>query len=191
MNDALRILMAADFAARKHRDQRRKGEEASPYINHPIEVARVIAAAGVGDSEVLAAALLHDTLEDTETTYAEIQHTFGARVANLVAEVSDDKSLPKITRKALQIQHAPELSDAAALVKLADKAVNVTDIVEHPPSGWSLGRRREYLDWAERVVEGLPRVSPQLLALFEERLQAARERLLALSAVESKHSGGA
>lgn len=177
MNDARLILRAAEFAALKHRSQRRKGEEASPYINHPIEVASMLAEVGVTDAEVLAAALLHDTIEDTETTVEELSEVFGPRVAGIVAELTDDKSLPKATRKALQIEHAPQLSDAAALVKLADKTVNVTDIARHPPSGWPLERRLEYLDWAEQVVAGVPAVSPRLCALFTARLRAAREAL--------------
>jgi len=177
VNDAWLILRAAEFAAHKHRDQRRKGEEASPYINHPIEVASMLAEVGIADAEVLAAALLHDTIEDTETSFDELSAEFGARVAAIVAELTDDKSLPKATRKALQIEHAPQLSDAAALVKLADKIVNVSDIARHPPSDWSLERRLEYLDWAERVVAGVPEVSTALRELFAARLQAARRAL--------------
>ncbi len=177
MNDALLILKAVDFAARKHRDQRRKGEESSPYINHPIAVASLLAQAGISDAEILAAALLHDTIEDTETTLAELEEAFGARVAGIVAEVSDDTSLPQAERKALQIRHASELSTPAALVKLADKTVNISDIACHPPRGWSLERRREYLDWAERVVDRVPAVSRELLDLFAARLQAARDAL--------------
>ncbi len=176
--DALLILRAADFAARKHRDQRRKEEQASPYINHPIEVARVLAeAGGVTDAEVLAAALLHDTIEDTETTEQELVEHFGVRVSAIVAEVSDDKHQEKLIRKQAQVEHAPHLSEGAALVKLADKTVNVRDIAGKPPRGWSLQRRREYLDWAEHVVSGLPPVSAALRRTFDAALTASRARL--------------
>lgn len=150
------LLKAADFAARKHRDQRRKNTESEPYINHPLRVARILSEAGVSDEELLSVALLHDTIEDTETEGEELEHEFSPKVRQLVEEVSDDKSLEKRERKRLQIVHAPEVSRNAALLKLADKISNLEDIVSSPPEGWSLRRRREYFDWAEEVVSNLP-----------------------------------
>jgi guanosine-3',5'-bis(diphosphate) 3'-pyrophosphohydrolase len=154
--DALAPLLAAlRFASEKHRDQRRKGADASPYINHPIEVAELLArVGGVRDVEVLAAAILHDTIEDTETTPQELERVFGARVRALVAEVTDDKSLPKQERKRLQREHAPRLSLDAKQIKLGDKISNVREIAESPPDGWPLERRHEYVEWARSVVAG-------------------------------------
>jgi guanosine-3',5'-bis(diphosphate) 3'-pyrophosphohydrolase len=172
------ILKAVDFAARKHRDQRRKDPDASPYINHPIAVARVIAEiGGVTDPAALAGALLHDTLEDTETTPEELETQFGAEIRAIVEAVTDDKSLPKQERKALQIQHAAALSNAAALVKLGDKISNVTDIVESPPQGWSRERRVEYIEWAWEVVRNCPPVNAALKSHFEALAARALERV--------------
>ena len=162
------LLQALQFAAEKHRNQRRKDREASPYINHPIALAVLLnAVGGVTDLVVLQAALLHDTVEDTDTSYEELVQHFGRTVADVVMEVTDDKLLEKSRRKALQIEHAPQASPQAALVKLADKICNLRDIASSPPERWSLERRQEYFDWARQVVDGLPRVSPALLAAFE------------------------
>ena len=150
------LLKALAFAAHKHRDQRRKDAQASPYINHPIALADVLVnEGGVTDIEVLCAALLHDTVEDTDTTPQELADAFGSRVAHIVAEVTDDKELPKAERKRLQIEHAPTISREAKLVKLADKIVNLRDVAEHPPAKWDLARRQEYFDWAKQVIDGL------------------------------------
>ena len=163
------ILKATHFAAQKHSDQRRKDEEISPYINHPISVARAISEIGdVEDPEVLAAALLHDTLEDTETTPEELIDNFGERVCRLVQEVTDDKSLPKLERKQKQIDHAAELSEGAALIKLGDKISNVTDITNTPPISWDSKRCLEYFDWAEKVINNCPKVNQALENHFAE-----------------------
>jgi guanosine-3',5'-bis(diphosphate) 3'-pyrophosphohydrolase len=150
------LFKALAFAAHKHRDQRRKDADASPYINHPIALADVLVnEAGVADVEVLCAALLHDTVEDTATTHEELVDAFGSRIARIVAEVTDDKRLPKAERKRLQVEHAPHISREAKLVKLADKLVNLRDVADRPPAGWELARRQEYFDWAKRVIDGL------------------------------------
>ena len=162
------LLKALAFAAHKHRDQRRKDAEASPYINHPIALADVLVnEGGVSDVEVLCAALLHDTVEDTATTPRELEEAFGRRIARIVAEVTDDKTLSKAERKRLQIEHAGRLSPEAKLVKLADKICNLRDVAERPPAGWDLARRREYFDWAKRVVDGLRGAHPRLEAAFD------------------------
>jgi GTP diphosphokinase / guanosine-3',5'-bis(diphosphate) 3'-diphosphatase len=162
------LLKALAFAAHKHRDQRRKDAEASPYINHPIALADVLVnEGGITDVEVLCAALLHDTVEDTATTHEELLNAFGSRVARIVAEVTDDKALAKAERKRLQIEHAPGLSAEAKLVKLADKICNLRDVAERPPAKWDLERRREYFDWAKRVVAGVRGVHPRLEAAFD------------------------
>src|SRR5512135_2066956 len=157
------LFKALAFAAHKHRDQRRKDAEASPYINHPIALAEVLAGEGaVADPEVLAAALLHDTIEDTATTAEELRAEFGERIAAMVEEVTDDKALPKAERKRLQIEHAPTLSRGAKLVKLADKICNLRDVADRPPAKWDLQRRQEYFEWAKQVIDGLRGIHPAL-----------------------------
>ncbi|XP_064312003.1 guanosine-3',5'-bis(diphosphate) 3'-pyrophosphohydrolase MESH1 [Phalacrocorax carbo] len=173
-SEAARLLEAADFAARKHKEQRRKDPEGTPYINHPIGVARILAhEAGVTDIVVLQAALLHDTVEDTDTTFSEIEERFGEEVRRVVEEVTDDKTLPKAERKRLQVEHAPGSSPRAKLVKLADKLYNLRDLNRCTPQGWSSQRVEEYFRWAARVVAGLRGTSAPLEAelqrLFEER----------------------
>ncbi len=172
------ILRALQFAAEKHRDQRRKGEEASPYINHPIEVARVLVdIGGVVDPVTLQAAILHDTVEDTDTTLEELEGAFGAEVARIVAEVSDDRRLKRTERRALQVERAARSSPRARLVKLADKIANVRDILEAPPAGWPPERRREYVQWAREVVERLRGTNAALEAHFERLSEGVLEAL--------------
>jgi guanosine-3',5'-bis(diphosphate) 3'-pyrophosphohydrolase len=179
MNNSLLLLRAIDFAARKHKDQRRKDEEASPYINHPVSVALILAEIGaVMEPEILAAAILHDTLEDTETTSEELEAKFGQRVRRIVEEVTDDKSLPKKVRKQLQIDHAQDLSPDAVLIKLADKTANVLDVTHSPPKDWPIERKREYLDWAESVVKACPKVSATMEENFYHALASGRKVLL-------------
>jgi len=174
MNDITLLLKALHFAAEKHRHQRRKGAEASPYINHPIAVAHTLSVVGgVTDLSILAAAVLHDTVEDTETTQEELAQQFGEDTASIVAEVTDDKSLPKAERKRRQIAHAPQLSNAAKLVKLADKLCNVTDIVERPPE-WPQWRKDEYVRWAGEVVEGLRGTNEALEIRFDQAALAGQ-----------------
>ncbi|WP_153145327.1 HD domain-containing protein [Dechloromonas sp. H13] len=166
------LIKAITFAADKHRNQRRKDAEASPYINHPIALANVLAnEAGIEDEKVLVAAVLHDTIEDTETTDRELASLFGEDVTAIVLEVTDDKALPKAERKRLQIEHAPTISRRAKLVKLADKICNVRDIAACPPADWSLQRRQEYFDWAKAVVDGLRGAHPTLERLFDEEFR--------------------
>lgn len=174
MNTQKLLLHAASFAAYRHRDQRRKGSDAQPYINHPLDVANMLCdVGGIEDPDVLAAAILHDTVEDTVTTSDEIRKLFGDRIASLVREVTDDKSLPKAERKKLQVEHASQLSPGAKAIKLADKISNVTDITSFPPVDWSLDRRREYLEWAEAVVAGLRGVNEPLERHFDDVMRRA------------------
>lgn len=164
-----KLLAAIAFAAHKHRDQRRKDAAASPYINHPIALANVLAnEAGIDDERVLIAAILHDTIEDTETTEQELLREFGHEIASIVMEVTDDKALPKAERKQLQIEHAASISRRAKLVKLADKVCNLRDIAETPPAEWTLERRQAYFDWAKAVVDGLRGANPSLEHIFDE-----------------------
>ncbi len=168
-----KLLRAISFAATKHRDQRRKDLVASPYINHPIALANVLAnEAGIEDERVLIAAVLHDTVEDTETTEQELVKEFGQEIAVVVLEVTDDKALPKAERKRLQIEHAGTISRRAKLVKLADKICNLRDLAISPPANWSLQRKRDYFDWAKAVVDGLRGTHPGLEAIFDEAYKA-------------------
>ena len=176
--DSALLLRAIDFAARKHRLQRRKDPEASPYINHPIAVAMLVTEVGkVTDSATILAAVLHDTVEDTETTFEELEANFGRPVRDIVAELTDDKRLPKSVRKQLQIDHASSASLAAKTVKFADKICNVIDISETPPSDWDLTRRQEYLAWSEAVVAGCRGVNAGLEERFDEVVAQGRARL--------------
>ena len=162
------ILKAAAFAAHKHRDQRRKDPSASPYINHPIMLAEILRRVGdVRDSAVLAAALLHDTLEDTETSADDLRAAFGPKITKIVQEVTDDKRLPRQQRKDLQVEHAAHISKGAKLVKLADKIANLGDIVTSAPADWSLERKREYFDWAKRVIDRLRGTNAKLERQFD------------------------
>ncbi|XP_061102107.1 guanosine-3',5'-bis(diphosphate) 3'-pyrophosphohydrolase MESH1 [Conger conger] len=166
--DSALLLEAAHFAAEKHKRQRRKDPEATPYINHPIGVARILShEAGIADIEVLQAALLHDTVEDTDTSIIELEAVFGQTVARIVQEVTDDKTLPKQERKRQQVEHAPHCSQQAKLVKLADKLYNLRDLSRSTPVGWTEERVHEYFVWAAQVVRGL-RGTNQIL---ENKLQ--------------------
>jgi guanosine-3',5'-bis(diphosphate) 3'-pyrophosphohydrolase len=166
--DLALLFRALAFAAHKHRDQRRKDAEASPYINHPIALAEVLAReGGVTDAEVLAAALLHDTIEDTDTSFEELEGEFGGRIAGMVAEVTDDKNLEKSERKRLQIEHAAGISPGAKLVKLADKICNLRDVADRPPAQWDLRRRQEYFEWAKKVIDQLRGAHSELEAAFD------------------------
>jgi len=172
------FIRAVAFAAEKHRNQRRKDADASPYINHPIALANVLAnEGGVVDSTVLCAAVLHDTIEDTETTADELKQLFGDKVTSIVLEVTDDKALAKEVRKEEQVRHAPHISTEAKLVKLADKICNLRDILASPPADWSAERKQAYFEWAARVVAGLRGIHPELEAVFDGLLARQSELL--------------
>ena len=164
-----RILAAARFAAEKHAQQKRKGENGEPYFNHLLEVAELVAASSRDlDAELVMAAFLHDTVEDTGVTPTELEKQFGKDVAALVAEVTDDKSLPKETRKQLQVQSAHKKSPRAQTLKLADKISNLRAIVASPPVGWDLERKKQYFEWARQVVSGIAQPNPFLKKEFEK-----------------------
>jgi (p)ppGpp synthase/HD superfamily hydrolase len=176
-------LRAAVFAARVHATHTRKGAAAEPYVNHVLEVAALLAEHGAPSAAVIAA-LLHDVVEDsdqdpTPTTLAHIEAAFGAEVAGIVAEVSDDKAQPKEVRKADQVRRAPKSSPAARQLKLADKISNLRAIADSPPRSWDHARRVEYLGWAGRVAAGLRGVNPALDALFDATYREALARLAA------------
>jgi GTP diphosphokinase / guanosine-3',5'-bis(diphosphate) 3'-diphosphatase len=177
-NDLSLFLKAMQFSAEKHRDQRRKDERLSPYINHPIEVANILWTIGdVYDGITIVGSLLHDTIEDTNTTNEEIRNNFGEEVLALVLEVSDDKNLPKQERKLNQIKRAPFLSLRAKQLKLADKICNIGDIANFPPQNWLWQRRADYLEWANSVIAGLRGANIKLEMYFDEVLTEARQIL--------------
>lgn len=171
MTDAVRLLEAASFAADKHRDQRRKDVDATPYINHPLDVARILAEAGVEDVEVLMAGVLHDTIEDTKTTAEELTQRFGERVCGLVLEVTDDKRLDKLERKRLQVIKAPGKSADAKQIKMADKIANLGDL-KAPPVGWDAKRVGAYIQFAEMVAGGCAGANVALDAMFKQAREA-------------------
>ena len=169
MSDLQLVIRAAAFAAHKHRDQRRKDAGATPYINHPLALARILSVeGGVIDPVTIAAALLHDTIEDTETTPEELEAEFGADIRSIVEQVTDDKTLPKAARKQAQVDHAGHISHRAQLVKLADKIANLRDVATAPPDRWDLQRRQEYFDWGKRVIDRLRGAHPALEAVFDD-----------------------
>ncbi|XP_046898015.1 guanosine-3',5'-bis(diphosphate) 3'-pyrophosphohydrolase MESH1 [Hypomesus transpacificus] len=168
-SDSIILLETVNFAADKHRNQRRKDPEATPYINHPIGVARILShEGGITDIEVLQAALLHDTVEDTETSIAELEAAFGQTVARIVQEVTDNKTLSRQERKRQQVEHAPHSSQQAKLVKLADKLYNLRDLNRSTPIGWTAERIQDYFVWAAEVVRGLKGTNPTLEGKLEE-----------------------
>jgi guanosine-3',5'-bis(diphosphate) 3'-pyrophosphohydrolase len=163
------VVSAINFAAKQHKDQRRKDADRTPYVNHPITLVNILAnEADITHSEVLTAAALHDTIEDTDTTPAQLISIFGETVAEIVMEVTDDKSLPKSERKLRQIKEGGQKSHAARLVKLADKIANLRDMANTPPADWSIERRREYFDWSKSVVDQLRGTNRTLESLFDQ-----------------------
>ena len=178
MNDLAMVAKAADFAARRHAGQRRKGRAAEPYLNHLAEVALLLAEATEGrNAALVAAGWLHDTVEDTRTSREELAEAFGEDVAELVAEVTDDKSAPKAVRKQRQVDRAPHKSPAAKALKIADKISNLRSLMASPPDDWERARLLDYLDWAEKVAAGCRGANPNLDRLFEQTAAAARNAL--------------
>jgi GTP diphosphokinase / guanosine-3',5'-bis(diphosphate) 3'-diphosphatase len=168
--DMARLLDALAFAANKHRDQRRKDSDATPYINHPIAVAQALCDGGVHDITTLQAAVLHDTVEDTDTTFAELEERVGPVVAAVVREVTDDKALDKASRKTAQVANAAAKSAAAAAVKVADKTCNLRDLRLAPPVHWDSARRKQYVNWALSVIGALPPTPAALQAAFHREV---------------------
>jgi (p)ppGpp synthase/HD superfamily hydrolase len=175
MNDLILVSRAADFAARRHVGTRRKGADKQPYVNHLAEVAQLLAIATQGsDAALVAAAWLHDSIEDTQTSREELAQEFGNDVAMLVVEVTDDKTLPKAERKRLQILHAPTASGRARMIKIADKTSNLRSLISSPPDDWERDRLIEYLDWADQVVAGCRGVNAYLERIYDETASSGR-----------------
>jgi guanosine-3',5'-bis(diphosphate) 3'-pyrophosphohydrolase len=184
------LVTALAFSATQHRDQRRKDVEASPYINHPISLVDVLVnEGGVLNWDVLCAALLHDTIEDTQTTVEELTKAFGKNIASIVLEVTDDKALPKAERKLQQITHAPHSSHEAKLVKLADKICNLRDILASPPAGWDLKRKQEYFEWAAAVVVGIRGSNSKLEKIFDALLEKGRAQYRGIEIAQNEVQG--
>ncbi len=176
MSDSVLLARAFHFACKCHAQQKRKGAAGEPYVNHLADVARRVAEATGGvDIGLIAAALLHDTIEDVGVSREDLVIAFGEDIAALVVEVTDDKSLEKAERKRLQVVNAPDKSDRAKMLKLADKASNVRAMVASPPD-WPDRRKREYADWAEAVAAGLRGVNETLERELDAALEALRER---------------
>jgi len=182
MSDTSLILKALEFAAGRHRSQFRKGQDRAPYINHPIQVASLLANdAGETDPVLLVAAILHDVIEDTVNSVEErdelitiIALIFGEETLSLTLEVTDDKTLEKKERKRLQVENASQKSTNAKKLKIADKIMNLRDIINNPPEDWQLQRISDYFDWAENVVAGLRGVNTKLEYMFDECLVKGR-----------------
>ncbi len=177
----IEVLHTAEVAAGWHAAQRRKGEAAEPYINHLLEVAALVGeATGGNDPSLVMAALLHDSIEDCGIARSEIEARFGADVAELVDAVTDDKSLPKLERKRLQIEHAAHASARAKMLKLADKISNLRALAASPPAGWPAARQQEYLAWARAVVAGTRGVNAWLEGVFDQAAVEAERKVFFL-----------
>jgi guanosine-3',5'-bis(diphosphate) 3'-pyrophosphohydrolase len=184
MSDSALLLKALEFAAERHRKQFRKGTDRTPFINHPIQVANLLAnEADESDPILLASAILHDVIEDTVDSISErdelsktIANIFGEEILALTMEVTDDKTLDKTERKRLQIENASHKSIRAKKLKIADKIMNLRDITDNPPADWPLERISAYLDWAENVVAGLRGVNKKLEDIFDESLLRSRSK---------------
>ena len=183
MKEWVTVLRAADAAARWHVHQRRKGSAQEPYINHLLEVASLVAEATHGkDPDLVIAALLHDAIEDQEVPCELIEREFGKRVAEVVSQITDDKTLPKENRKEIQVKTAGKKTDDAKIIKLADKTSNLRAITFSPAPNWSVKRRLEYIGWARDVVKGLRGVSPWLEQQFDNAAAEAESSIAVRSA---------
>ena len=172
------FLKALSFAAEKHRDQRRKDEQASPYINHLIDVANILWETGrIRDMTTIIAGILHDTLEDTNTTPEELEAAFGGDIRSIVGEITDDKGLPQEERRRLQVEHAGKLSLRARQVKLADKISNIGNLIDSPPKKWSPERKLEYVAWGKEVIDKLRGSNEPLERHFDKLITKARREI--------------
>ena len=176
-NPVRRLLDGLDFAARAHTGQTRKGAAGEPYVNHVIDVVARLARSPRTDADTLVAAALHDVVEDTGRTLEEVRSRFGDAVAAMVAEVTDDKSLPKEERKRRQVEEAPGKSDGAKRIKLADKASNLAALADSPPHWLDKARRQAYVAWARKEAAGLRGVDPMLEVAFDEEAARAETAL--------------
>lgn len=172
-----RCIDAARFAAVRHRDQKRKGLYGEPYINHLLEVAQLLTLEGIEDEDVIAAAILHDSVEDVGVTFEELEERFGPRITGFVRELTDDMRLHSHLRKQLEVAHAPNMSAEAQAIKVADKLSNVRAIYSSPPEGWSLERKRDYCEFARALVQSCPEAPKGLVERFEQAYLEVMQRL--------------
>jgi guanosine-3',5'-bis(diphosphate) 3'-pyrophosphohydrolase len=164
----LLLLKAIRFASLKHNNHRRKDADESPYINHPIAVAEMLCRIGkVTDMATIIAGILHDTIEDTDTTPEDLQKEFNSQICSVVEEVTDDKGLSKEDRKRLQIENAHHKSLRARQIKLADKICNIQDLAVSPPSDWSEDRKIEYIRWSMDVINEIRGTNADLENYFD------------------------
>ncbi|MCK1757834.1 HD domain-containing protein [Bradyrhizobium sp. 137] len=169
------VSEAAEFAARRHNGMARKGRGNEPYINHLAEVANLLATATDGaDAELVAAGWLHDSIEDTDTTREELAQRFSERVAALVAECTDDRSLPKAERRRRQVMDAPKKSVGAKLIKIADKISNTGARIQTDLSVEERDELVDYVEWATQVVAGCRGGNAWLDEKFDDAVKAAR-----------------
>jgi (p)ppGpp synthase/HD superfamily hydrolase len=177
-NDVVLVARAADFAARRHSGQRRKGAAREPYLNHLAEVALLLAEARDDpDPSLVAAGWLHDSLEDTPTTRVELETLFGNHVAEIVVEVTDDTSLPAEMRKRQQVDLIARKSPAARQIKIADKVSNLRALAISPPVGWSASRALAYVEFSKNVVDRCCGLNSELERRFAEAESLAREAI--------------
>ena len=178
LNNQALLLKAIKFAAEKHRYQKRKDKGKTPYINHPINVANMLAVEGEEkDINLLIAALLHDTLEDTKTKPEEIEKEFGPEVLSIIKEVTDNKKYPSPVRKKLQVKNAHKISESAKKIKIADKICNIRDIITIPPQYWTRRRKIEYVEWTEQLVNEVRGVNRNLENLYDNLVKSIKEQL--------------
>ncbi len=174
------LVRAYAFAAECHRDQRRKGSDSQPYINHLTDVARILwAIGGIHDIATIAAGILHDTIEDTKLTEEDLAKEFGAEIAAIVMELTDDMTLPGDERKRCQVEHADSLSAPAGRIKIADKISNIEDVIANPPTDWSIARRKAYVEWGKAVVDRIPKTGGTLEGYFDSLYERAMKSLTA------------
>ncbi|MFM7021781.1 MAG: HD domain-containing protein [Flavobacteriales bacterium] len=179
MSDHNLIFRALNFAALKHASHKRKGSDALPYINHPIKVTSIIAQfVPEASSELIAAAVLHDVVEDSDATINDIKNMFGATIASIVNEVTDDKTLSKAECRKKQIENAPHLSYNAKLIRICDKIANVRDICgEDIPDDWDYKTKIDYLNWAEEVVKAMGKFHDELEFTFKDEVRWGRLKI--------------
>ena len=184
MENLYKIFKALEFAANRHKYQTRKGISKTPYINHPILVAKTLLNFYEDDTDLLISALLHDVVEDTAKNEKQVKELselilqmFGENVLLTILEVTDNKNLPVNERKQLQIQLTPKLSDRAKKLKIADKICNILDIIEDPPEGWSDDRKIAYIQWAKNVVDGARGLNSELDQMFDDVYEQSLQKL--------------
>ena len=176
MENAVALIVAAvDFASVKHQYQKRKNAGKSAYFVHLSGVVRQLSDAGIQDPNILAAAYLHDAVEDTNTTKQELVDRFGLEITSMVMEVTDDKSLPKEERKRLQVVHTPNKTHGAKLITLSDKLHNLRDLHRELPLGWTEERRVEYFKWSEEVVRGCRGTNAMLEKWLDTEFEEAKK----------------